>query len=159
MRYLLTLACCLVLTACGKSDKKDLSGDAKPLYGGTLIYAKSGTPLTFGPALLKETESSVVLANLFAGLVRNAPVKRPSIPALPIPWEIFKDATIYTFHLRSGVMKRSNAFKKTCEVFNRDLPWCTLAHSVTVVTMKETVMEFQLHSTSVRKFNKLWLKK
>lgn len=112
MRYLLTLACCLVLTACGKSDKKDLSGDAKPLYGGTLIYAKSGHPLTLDPALPKETESSVVLANLFDGLVRIAPVKRPSIPALPIPWEIFKDATIYTFHLRSGVMERSNAYKK-----------------------------------------------
>lgn len=109
MRYLLTLACCPVLTACGKSDKKDLSGDAKPLYGGTLIYAKSGHPLTLDPALTKETESSVVLANLFDGLVRNAPVKRPSIPALPIPWEIFKDTTIYTFHLRSGVIFHNGA--------------------------------------------------
>jgi len=53
---------------------------------------------------------------------------------------------------------RSGVYKEACAIFNKDLPWFTIAHSVTIVPMKEKVMDFQLHSTSIRRFNKLWLK-
>lgn len=59
----------------------------------------------------------------------------------------------------SDPVERSSIYKKACEVFNKDLPWFTIAHSVTIVPMKENVMDFQLHSSSVRKFNKVWLKR
>ncbi|MBX7151633.1 ABC transporter substrate-binding protein [bacterium] len=103
MRYILTLTCGLILIACGKSDKKELTGEIKPQYGGTLIYAKSGPPLTLDPALTKETESSVVLANLFDGLVAQRAGKTAIDPGLAHSWEISKDGLVYTFHLRSGV--------------------------------------------------------
>ncbi len=55
--------------------------------------------------------------------------------------------------------KRSKIYKELCEVFNEDLPWFVIAHSVITIPMSDRVMNFQLHSTSVRRFNKIWLRK
>ncbi|MBX7151995.1 ABC transporter substrate-binding protein [bacterium] len=52
---------------------------------------------------------------------------------------------------------RSDVYKKACKIFNRDLPWFTMAHTFTIVVMKEKVMDFHVHSTSIRRFDKLWL--
>jgi peptide/nickel transport system substrate-binding protein len=56
-------------------------------------------------------------------------------------------------------VERSNVYKKACEVFNRDLPWFTIAHAVAIVPMREPVMNFVMHAGSARKFEKVWIKK
>jgi peptide/nickel transport system substrate-binding protein len=55
-------------------------------------------------------------------------------------------------------LERSKIYKQACAVFNEDLPWFVIAHSVITIPMSDRVMNFQLHSTSVRKFHKLWLR-
>lgn len=57
------------------------------------------------------------------------------------------------------LVERSNIYKKACEVFNKDLPWFAIAHALAMVPMRENVMNFKLHSSSVRKFDRVWLKK
>ncbi len=56
-------------------------------------------------------------------------------------------------------LERSKIYKKACEVFNRDLPWFVIAHAMSVVPMRDHVRGFQLHSSAVRKFNRLWIAK
>ncbi len=56
-------------------------------------------------------------------------------------------------------LERSHVYKKACEVFNQDLPWFVIAHAMSVVPMRDYVRGFQLHSSSIRKFNRLWLAK
>jgi peptide/nickel transport system substrate-binding protein len=56
-------------------------------------------------------------------------------------------------------VERSNVYKKACEVFNKDLPWFVIAHALAMVPMRDNVKNFQPHSSSVRKFDKVWLKK
>lgn len=55
-------------------------------------------------------------------------------------------------------LERSKIYKQACAVFNEDLPWFVIAHSIITIPMSDRVMNFQLHSTSVRKFHKLWLR-
>lgn len=59
----------------------------------------------------------------------------------------------------SDMEKRGEIYKKACAVFNRDLPWFTVAHFMQIILMKESVMDFQPHVTTFRRFNKLWIKK
>lgn len=56
-------------------------------------------------------------------------------------------------------IERSKIYKRACEVFNEDLPWFVIAHAMSVVPMRDYVRGFQLHASSVRKFNRLWLAK
>lgn len=92
------------LIACGPEKKTDTSaGEAKPEFGGTLIYAKNGPPISLDPAATKETESSVIVASIFDGLVEQQAGKAAINPALARSWEISKDGITYTFHLRTGV--------------------------------------------------------
>lgn len=56
-------------------------------------------------------------------------------------------------------VERSNVYKKACEIFNRDLPWFTIAHAIAIVPMRDNVMNYLMHASSVRKFDKVWLKK
>ncbi len=56
-------------------------------------------------------------------------------------------------------IERSAIYKKACDLFNRDLPWVTLAHAVTIVPSKDNIMDFQLHSSSLKRFEKVWIKR
>ncbi len=98
-------ACLAVWTwSCGPEKKTETStGDAKPEYGGTFIYAKNGPPITLDPAQTKETESTVIADNIFDGLVQQRAGKIAIDPCLAKSWDISKDGKTYTFHLRSGV--------------------------------------------------------
>ena len=94
----------LSLIGCGGEKKDSASGDnSKPEYGGTLIYAKNGPPISLDPAATKETESSVIVASIFDGLVEQQAGKAAINPALAKSWNISKDGLTYTFNLRSGV--------------------------------------------------------
>ncbi len=94
----------LCFSGCGKTDKKTDGVDlSKPQYGGTLIYAKSGPPLTLDPALSKETESSVVIANIFEGLVEQRAGRSGIDPCMAKSWVISENGLEYTFTLRPGL--------------------------------------------------------
>lgn len=94
----------VLLNGCGKGDKKTTEIDlSKPQYGGTLIYAKSGSPVTLDPAISRETESSVVVANIFEGLVEQRAGRSGIDPCLAKSWTISADGLDYTFILRPGM--------------------------------------------------------
>lgn len=102
------LHCCLVLllgVACSKKEKLSESEIdlTTPKYGGTLIYAKNGPPITLDPALTRETESSVITGNIFEGLVEQKAGRVALDPGLAKSWVISEDGTTYTFHLRTGL--------------------------------------------------------
>lgn len=101
----LVVGAMILLLGCGKSDQRTeaSSDELKPQYGGTFIYAKNGPPLTLDPALTKETESTVVVDNIFDALVQQRAGKIAIDPCLAKSWEISKDGKTYTFHLRTGV--------------------------------------------------------
>ena len=101
---LIVCSLCIALAGCGPEKKTSAAGDdSKPEYGGTLIYAKNGPPISLDPAATKETESSVIVASIFDGLVEQQAGKAAINPALAKSWDISKDGLTYTFHLRTGV--------------------------------------------------------
>ena len=84
--------------SCGPQKKIESSetGEAKPEYGGTLIYAKNGPPITLDPALTKETESTVIADNVFDALVQQRAGKIAIDPCLAKSWDISKDGKTRT---------------------------------------------------------------
>lgn len=98
---------CLTLTvalSCGtKQDQGDGEEDLKPVYGGTFVYGKNGPPLTLDAAKTRETESSIIVGNVFDGLVQQRAGRIAIDPALATRWDISDDGKTYTFHLRQGV--------------------------------------------------------
>ncbi len=56
-------------------------------------------------------------------------------------------------------LERSKIYKDACVLFNRDLPWFVIAHSVVTIPMQKYVMDFQPYASYARRFNKVWLNK
>lgn len=96
--------CGLLSLHCGPEKKQETTGELKPKFGGTLIYAKNGPPITLDPAVSREGESSVIIANIYDGLIEQHAGKTGINPALARSWEISKDGLTYIFHLRTGVV-------------------------------------------------------
>lgn len=59
----------------------------------------------------------------------------------------------------TNLFQRDLIYKEACSVFNRDLPWFLIAHSVVVIPMKESVMDFQPYASYSRRFNTVWFSK
>lgn len=57
----------------------------------------------------------------------------------------------------TDLVTRGKIYKDACVLFNRDLPWFTIAHSVVIVPMRSRVMNFQPYASYARKFNTVWL--
>lgn len=53
--------------------------------------------------------------------------------------------------------ERSRIYREACAVFNRDLPWFTIAHSVVNVPMRKQVRNFQPYASYARRFDKVWI--
>ncbi len=104
-RVFVVLLTALLIGGCGKKRRDRASRLAERAeYGGTVIYAKAGPPITLDPALTIESESSIVLGSIFDGLVEQRAGKIAIDPALAYRWEISDDGTQYTFYLRPDVM-------------------------------------------------------
>ncbi|MFD4693975.1 ABC transporter substrate-binding protein [Streptomyces sp. NPDC058463] len=107
LRSTLALAAGLtvLLTACGGTDDA-ASGDAAnsaPKKGGTLTLALQQSPQSANPRAFTDTGAVYVNRQLFDSLVNQDPETGKIVPWLAKSWEINKDATEFTFHLREGV--------------------------------------------------------
>jgi dipeptide transport system substrate-binding protein len=86
----------------------------------TLVYCSEGSPENFYPGI--NTTGTSFDANL---QIYDTPVQferggTKVIPALAERWDINKDGTEYTFHLRKGVKFHSNKLFKPSRDFNAD---------------------------------------
>ena len=91
-----------------------------PVSAKTLVYCSEGSPENFYPGI--NTTGTSFDANL---QIYDTPVQferggTKVLPALAEKWDISKDGTEYTFHLRKGVKWQSNKNFKPSRDFNAD---------------------------------------
>ena len=109
-----------LVVGCGE-EKKSTKKTTKltPQYGGILKYGKNGPAITLDPAEVTETESSIIVSNIFDPLVQQTPGKSDIEPGLAESWEISPDGKKYTFKLRKGVKFHDGTpFDAEAVVFN-----------------------------------------
>ena len=75
----------------------------QPVAGGTLHVALQADPTTLDPTQAGLTAIWKVIEHIYDTLVRVDPTLAP-VPGLAESWDISDDATVYTFHLRQGVV-------------------------------------------------------
>ncbi|MGW0784337.1 ABC transporter substrate-binding protein [Streptomyces sp. NPDC002913] len=100
-----TTSLAVLLTACGGGADEE-QGDAAngtPRKGGTLTLALSQAPQSANPRAFTDTGAVYVNRQLFDSLVGQDPETGKIVPWLAESWEVSKDATAFTFHLREGV--------------------------------------------------------
>ena len=68
-----------------------------------LIFASSTEPVGLDPALIDDTESGSMVANIYESLLRFKSGTTELEPSLAEKWEISPDGLTYTFYLRKGV--------------------------------------------------------
>ncbi len=88
------LAILLVLVAAACADAGQDSG--------TLRYYLTADPVSLDPALSTDVQSGEMITMLFDNLVRFD-VDAKLVPGIATRWEVDSTASVYTFHLRSGV--------------------------------------------------------
>ncbi len=120
MRWgIVILLVAVVAGGCGRDRGKKRKTREAAEYGGTIIYGKNGPPLTLDPALTTETESSIIVGNVFDGLVEQRAGKVAIDPNLARSWDISTDGLTYTFHLRDDVtFHDGTTFNADAVVFN-----------------------------------------
>ena len=69
---------------------------------GTLRYYLTADPVTLDPSLSTDVQSGEMITMLFDNLVRFD-VDAKLVPGVATRWEVDSTASVYTFHLRSGV--------------------------------------------------------
>ena len=84
----------------------------------TLRFRLREDPPTIDPAFVTDQVSAAVVRRLHAGLVDFDPETLEIVPRVAERWDISDDGTIYTFHLRKGVL-----FHNGREVTAEDAAW------------------------------------
>lgn len=74
-----------------------------PVSGGTLHVSLQADPTTLDPTQAGLTAIWKVIEHIYDTLVRVDPTLAP-VPGLAESWDISADATVYTFHLRQGIV-------------------------------------------------------
>ena len=92
-------------------------------------------PPTIDPAFVTDQVSATVVRRLHAGLVDFDPETLEIVPRVAERWDISDDGTIYTFHLRKGVL-----FHNGREVTAEDAAWSLrrLVDPATLLIQRET---------------------
>lgn len=93
------LCLALPLTACSTADS---DGSATP-SGGRLTFALSSDPTCVDPQQVATSEGLYVARGLVDSLTDQDPKTGKIVPWLATSWDVSKDASRFTFHLRTGV--------------------------------------------------------
>ncbi len=93
-----------------------------PLSAKTLVFCSEGSPENFYPGINTTGTSFDANSQIYSRLVDFERGTTNVVPGLAEKWEISKDGTEYTFHIRKGVKWQSNAnFKPTRDVNADDI--------------------------------------
>ena len=94
-----------------------LGQEAKPQYGGRLVFGLEKDASTLNPFIRMQSTDLDIRAHIYEALL-DTDIDGNVIPALAESWEISKDGLAYTFKLRRGV-KFHNGQEMTAE----DVKW------------------------------------
>ncbi|MBA3704407.1 MAG: ABC transporter substrate-binding protein [Bacteroidetes bacterium] len=78
-------------------------------YGGTLRLNENDTYATLYPPSITDVISSHIANQIYEGLIKLNPKDLTVIPSLAEKWEVNSAGTVYTFHLKKGVLFHDNA--------------------------------------------------
>ena len=97
------LAGTAAVAGCGGSTQAAVGGaSAKPVYGGTLVFATDREPVSLDPAVGGDQPQSLI-ARAFLDSLVHQDVDGTIRPWLVRSWTISPDGLAYTFHLRTDV--------------------------------------------------------
>lgn len=99
-----TVACCMLLFLCSPLASSAASNEtgAANRFGGTYTRPLLNAPSTLDPARTADIYATIVINQLFDGLVQFDSHLNP-VPALAGFWEASPDGLTWTFYLRKGV--------------------------------------------------------
>ncbi|ADP81117.1 ABC transporter substrate-binding protein [Pseudofrankia inefficax] len=92
----------MLLAACGSGGSSAAAPASQPRSGGNLTYALDVEPQCFDAAVSPQDVTGEVDRNILDSLV-SEDTKGTFHPWLAKSWDVSKDLTTYTFHLRGGV--------------------------------------------------------
>src|SRR3954464_10473150 len=93
---------------------------AAPLSAKTLVFCSEGSPENFYPGVNTTGTSFDANSQIYSRIVDFERGTTNVVPGLAEKWDISKDGTEYTFHLRRNVKWQSNANFKPTRNFNAD---------------------------------------
>ena len=108
----LTMSAALLLTACGKSDKK---ADAPRSF--SYVYAVDPSSLDY--SITSKSSTSDVIGNVVDGLLENDKYGN-LVPSLAEDWTVSADGLTYTYKLRKGVKWYTSEGEEYAEVKAQD---------------------------------------
>ena len=97
---MLSLAACLIAVGCVPSAKSDFFGSTTPPRENVLRYVSGSEPESLDPQIPNNQNEARICMALFDGLAEYDPKSSQPVPALAERWEVNKDWSEMTFHLR-----------------------------------------------------------
>lgn len=104
---------CLIFTGCVKKKTEYVETSVK---NNSVVYCIGEVPKSLITSQKRDTKANEILRAFFSGLVYEDNDTREIKPGLAEKWEISKDKTQYTFHIRDNA-KWSNGGKITAQDF------------------------------------------
>jgi oligopeptide transport system substrate-binding protein len=104
---ILLIAVALVFAACGTKKTATTTTGGTPVAGGTFNYPLTAEPVAIDPVVAYESEGMQVVHQVFQGLVKyqlNSKGEMQLTPSIASSWDHNADFTVWTFHLKHGVM-------------------------------------------------------
>jgi oligopeptide transport system substrate-binding protein len=108
LSYVLPLVLLTILSACGgggnkaKTEKREAKGGVK--YGGVFRYNETEFYKSLYPLGITEVVGHRITNQVYEGLVRFNQKDLTIEPCLAKSWDVDSSATVYTFHLQTGVV-------------------------------------------------------
>lgn len=97
------------------------AGLASVAHASTLVYCSEGSPEGFDPALYTAgTTFDASSRTVYSRLIEFKPGTTEIEPGLATSWDVSKDGTVYTFHLRKGVKFGATSYFKPTRDFDAD---------------------------------------